>query len=82
MLKHYYDEIKCAFYENKLFIIVSSFILIISLLLGYFLQPSLYDFLNPAVDDLTQKVDNGIIQLTFHDIFINNLFIIFKMFIY
>ena len=82
MLKHYYDEIKLAFYENKIFIIVSLLILIFSLFSGYFLKPLLYDILNPAFDDLTQKVDNGVIQLTFHDIFINNLFIILRMFIY
>ena len=82
MLKHYYNEIKLAFTENKIFIIISLSILIFSILLGYFLKPILYDIFNPVVNNLTQKVQTGVVKLTFQDIFINNLFIIFQMFIY
>ena len=82
MLKQFYNEIKLAFLENKLAIYISLFILIFSLILGYLLEPYLYSYFNPAVEDLTQKVDSGVIQLTFHDIFLNNLLIILQMFIY
>ncbi|WP_298525671.1 stage II sporulation protein M [uncultured Methanobrevibacter sp.] len=75
-------EVKRAFSENKWAIIVSIAILFISLILGYVLEPNLYDYFNPVVDDFTQKVDSGVIQLTFQDIFFNNFRIICQMFIY
>ncbi len=73
---------KIAFLENKLAIYISFFVLIFSLILGYYLEPYLYNYFNPVVDDLTQKVETGVIQLTFADIFLNNILIIFQMFIY
>ena len=82
MLKQFYNEIKVAFLENKLAILISFFILFFSLILGYLLAPYLYSYLNPVVDDLTQKVQTGVIQLTFTDIFLNNVWIIIQMFIY
>jgi uncharacterized membrane protein SpoIIM required for sporulation len=75
-------EIKSAFTENKWAIVISIAILFISLILGYFLEPYLYSYLNPVVEDLTQKVQSGVIKVTFHDIFLNNLKIILMMFIY
>ena len=63
-------------------IYLSFFILIFSLVLGYFLEPYLFSYFNPVVDDLTQKVETGVIRLTFTDIFLNNIFIIFQMFMY
>ena len=82
MLKQFYREIKLAFLENKLAIYISFLILIFSLFLGYFLEPYLYSYFNPVVDDLTQKVETGVIQLTFADIFLNNILIILQIFIY
>lgn len=76
------SEIKSAFSENKLAITVSITILFISLVLGYILEPQLHAYLNPVVDDLTQKVQSGVIKLTFTDIFFNNIRIVFQMFIY
>ena len=49
-------EVKNAFVENKSAIIASAFILFISLILGYVFAPSLHSYLNPVVDDLTNKV--------------------------
>ena len=82
MLKQFYKEIKFAFLENKLAIYISFFILIISLILGYVLEPYLYSYFNPVVDDLSQKVQSGTIKLTFTHIFLNNIKISFQMFIY
>ena len=73
-------EIKSAFTENKWAIVISIAILFISLILGYFLEPYLYSYLNPVVEDLTQKVQSGVIKVTFHDIFLNNLKIILYIF--
>ena len=82
MLKQYYNEVKLAFLENKSAIYISLFILIFSLILGYLLEPYLYTYFNPVVDDLSQKVETGVVKLTFQDIFLNNILIIFQMFIY
>ena len=75
------DEIKSAFIENKWAIFTSIAILFGCLILGYFLEPYLYSYFNPVVDDLTQKVQSGVIKLTFQDIFLNNLRVILMMFI-
>ena len=76
------DEVKRAFSENKLAIAASIAILFISLILGYFLEPYLYSYFNPVVEDLTQKVQQGTITLTFMSIFLNNIQIVFSMFIF
>ncbi len=76
------DEIKLAFKENKLAIYISIAILFISLILGYFLESYLHSYLNPVVEDLTHKVQTGVIKVTFQDIFLNNLKVIFQMFVY
>ena len=77
-----FDEIKSAFSENRIAILSSIAILLISIILGYLLQPQLYDYLNPVVDDLTEKVQTGVITLTFQSIFFNNIQIVFSMFVY
>lgn len=82
LLKQYYKEVKLAFLENKTAIYISLFILIFSLILGYFLEPYLYSYFNPVVDDLSNKVETGVVKLTFGDIFLNNIKIILQMFIY
>ena len=76
------NEVKLAFAENRLAIFTSAIILFLSLILGYVLQPYLHSFLNPVVEDLTYKVQEGIIKVTFADIFKNNIRIVFQMFIY
>ncbi len=82
LLKQFYSKVKLAFLENKSAIYISIFILIISLILGYLLEPYLYSYFNPVVDDLSKKVQTGTIKLTFADIFLNNIRISFQMFIY
>ena len=74
-------EIKLAFTENKLAISVSIAILVISLLLGYFLESSLHAYLNPVVEQIENQVQSGEIALTFQSIFSNNIKIVFLMFI-
>lgn len=76
------DEVKRAFSENRWAIGLAAAILFISLILGYVFEPNLYDYLNPVTEELTEKVETGVIQLTFGDIFFNNLKIICQMFIY
>ena len=74
-------EIKLAFSENKLAIYVSIVILVISLLLGYFLESSLHAYLNPVVEQVENQVRSGEITITFQSIFSNNIKIVFLMFI-
>jgi uncharacterized membrane protein SpoIIM required for sporulation len=75
-------EVKTAFIENKTAIIASALILFASFILGYVFEPYLHAYLNPVVEDLTRKVKTGVIKLTFADIFINNIIVDFRMFIY
>ncbi len=75
------NEVKSAFQENKLAICISAAILVISMILGYLLEPYAYGYMNPVVEGLSRKVESGAIQLTFGDIFFNNLRIIYMMFI-
>lgn len=74
-------EIKQAFTENKKAVYASIAILVISLLVGYFLEPYLNSFLNPVVENISNQVRSGDIQLTFQSIFSNNIKIVFIMFI-
>ncbi len=76
------NEVKSAFTENKLAIISAVAIFFISIILGYFLEPYLHGFLNPVVEDMSEKLQKGVIQLTFQSIFFNNIKIVFSMFIY
>lgn len=76
------DEVKSAFTQNKAAICISIAVLFISIVLGYILEPYLFSYLNPVVEDLSQKVQSGLIKLTFADLFLNNIRIVFQMFIY
>jgi uncharacterized membrane protein SpoIIM required for sporulation len=76
------DEVKRAFSENKLAIYASIAILLVSLILGYFLEPYLYSYFNPVVDEMSQKVQQGVITLTFQSLFFNNIKIVLWMFIF
>ncbi len=82
LLKRYCSEVYKAFSENKLSIYISIAILLISLLLGYFLEDYLYSYFNPVVNNLNHKVSSGVIKLTYMTIFTNNMRIIIQMFIY
>ena len=76
------NEVKSAFTENKLAIISAVAIFFISIILGYLLEPHLHGFLNPVVEDMAEKLEKGVIQLTFQSIFFNNIKIVFSMFVY
>ena len=76
------DEVKLAFTENRTAIISAIAILFISMILGYILEPYVHGLFNPVVEDLAQKVQTGVIKLTFWSIFSNNIRIVFLMFVY
>ena len=65
------NEIILAFKRNKIAIISATLILLISLILGYFLEHYLQFYLNPVVEDLNNKVETGVLKLTFQNIFSN-----------
>ena len=74
-------EISDAFYQNDLAIVASILILGISLILGFYFEPFAHSFLDPVVNELEHQIQSGVLQLTFHDIFLNNIRIIFLMYI-
>ena len=76
------NEVKSAFTENKNIIIASTVIFFGSIILGYVFEPNLYSYLNPVVEDFSNKVQSGIIKITFQDIFFNNIMVVLRMFIY
>ena len=76
------NEVKSAFTENKVAILSAVAILFVSMVLGYLFEPYLYDFLNPVTEDLTHRVQTGVVTLTFQSIFLNNIQIVLTMFIY
>lgn len=76
------NEIKRAFGENKLAIYSSIAIFLFSFTFGFVFKQYLNSILTPVVEDLTQKVQSGVIKLTFTDIFFNNILIAIRMFIY
>lgn len=76
------EDIKNAFINNKNLILISAIIFLVTLLLGYFQEHLLYSYLNPAVETLKEGVQNGVIEVTFKTIFLNNIFIVFRLFIY
>ena len=81
MLNSIKKEVKLAFVENKFAIVASVLILFIPVILGYAFESSLVSYLNPVVEDVSNKVQTGVVQLTFNDIFFNNIMIVLKMFI-
>ena len=82
MMLDFKKEIRLAFSENKRPIAIAGAILIVSLILGYCLEPYLHAYLNPVVENLSRQVESGSIKLTFHSIFSNNIRIVFLMFIF
>ncbi len=76
------NDIKRSFTENKMAILASTAILVISLILGFYLEGYLYSYLNPVVEELTQEVESGALKITFQDIFLNNLRVICAMFVF
>ena len=68
MFNTFKNEIKIVFIENKFIILISTAILLISIILGYIFQPYLYHYFNPVVEDLTNKVETGVVKLTFEDV--------------
>lgn len=76
------ENIKEAFTDNKNLLLISVILFSASLIIGYTFQPVLYNIFNPVVEQLSRDVKNKVIQLTFHDIFLNNIMIVFRMFIF
>ena len=75
------QDIKSAFKKNKIAICIAAAILFISIFLGYLLEPDLHSYFSPVVEKLTDDIQTGTIQLTFADIFLNNIKIVMFMFV-
>lgn len=73
-----YNEIKEAFFENKVIIIISSLMFFIPLFLGFVFSSLISPSLQPVVTELSNEVKDGTIQLNFETIFLNNISLIFR----
>ena len=76
-IKHYLEiakeETKAAFSNNKWLLLFSTLLFVIPLLFGYFYADSISDYIQPMVDNFQKQVDEGVITLTTHSIFTNNV---------
>ena len=77
-----FDEVKSAFVENRMAILAAVIIFLVSIVLGYLLEPDVHGLFNHIVYDFTRKFKTVVIKLTFWSIFSNNIRIVFLMFIY
>lgn len=75
------NEIKSTFADNKFLILFSATAFIISLILGYVYQASLHETFAPVVQEISNNLEQGVITFSFKDIFINNIVIVFEVFI-
>ncbi len=76
-IKHYLEiakeETKSAFSNNKWLLLFSTLLFVIPLLFGYFYADSISEYIQPMVDNFQKQVDEGVITLTTHSIFTNNV---------
>ena len=75
------NEIKSTFADNKFLILFSANAFIIYLILGYVYQASLHETFAPVVQEISNNLEQGVITFSFKDIFINNIVIVFEVFI-
>ena len=83
-IKHYLkiakEETKAAFSNNKWLLLFSTLLFVIPLLLGYFYADSISEYIQPMVDNFQKQVDEGVITLTTHSIFTNNVTVAFILY--
>ena len=76
-IKHYLkiakEETKAAFSNNKWILLFSTLLFLIPLLIGYFYADAIAEYIQPMVDAFQKQVDEGVITLTTHSIFANNV---------
>lgn len=69
------NEMKLAFIENKYFLLLSTLLFIIPMLIGYLFAPYLKSSLQPTVNNFRDRVQGGIIKLSVNSIFLNNFYV-------
>ena len=83
-IKHYLriakEETKAAFSNNKWLLLFSTVLFVIPLLIGYFYADSISEYIQPMVDNFQKQVDEGVITLTTHSIFTNNVTVAFILY--
>ena len=67
------DEVKSAFSNNKMILLISTLLFVVPMLMGYFYADSIGDYIKPMVDAFEKQVEEGAITLTTHSLFINNV---------
>ena len=76
-IKHYLkiakEETKAAFSNNKWLLLLSTLLFVVPLLIGYFYADAIAEYIQPMVDAFQKQVDEGVITLSTHSIFANNV---------
>ena len=76
-IKHYWnmikDEIKAAFANNKIPLLIAILLFVIPLFIGYFCAGEISQYISPMVDNFEQQVADGTVTLTTQSLFINNV---------
>lgn len=72
-LEIFKDEIKLAFANNKMLLIISIILFVIPTLIGYFYANEVGSYVKPIVDAFEQQVEDGSITLTTSSLFMNNV---------
>ena len=67
------DEVKSAFSNNKMILLISTLLFVVPMLMGYFYADSIAEYIKPMVDAFEKQVEEGAITLTTHSLFINNV---------
>lgn len=75
-------DVKRAFADNRCLILISAIVFLATLFAGYFFTDALYSYLNPNVELLKEGVSSGSIRVDIPTILLNNIFIVFRLFIY
>ncbi|WP_409199463.1 stage II sporulation protein M [Methanobrevibacter sp. DSM 116169] len=72
------NEIKEAFIENKIIITISFLIFFIPLIIAYIFVNDISHIFQPVVSELSEDIKQGVIQINFETIFLNNVSILIK----
>ena len=76
-IKHYLkiakEETKATFSNNQWLLLLSTLLFVVPLLIGYFYADAIAEYIQPMVDAFQKQVDEGVITLSTHSIFANNV---------
>lgn len=75
-------KIKEAFIDNKYLLLISVILFVFSLVLGFILGSYLDNIFLPVINQMEDELSSGVISVSFQSIFLNNILIVFRLFIF